>query len=129
MKRGWAILLVAAAFAVGAKAFAHHSFAATYLEGQDVTVEGDLVQFMFRNPHSFVQIMAPDPQTKQTVQWAVEWAGNGQLHQAGISAETLRVGDHVIIKGSPGRNPEEHRVRLRSIERPKDGWHWAGPVE
>ena len=39
---------------------AHHSFAATYFEDKTQTVEGDLVQFVFRNPHSFVHLEAPD---------------------------------------------------------------------
>ena len=129
MKRSVAVLIVTGAFACGAQAFAHHSFAATYLEGQEATIEGDLVQFMFRNPHAFVHITAPDPQTKEMVRWAIEWAGNGQLRQAGITAETLKVGDHVVITGSPGRNPEEHRLRMRTISRPKDGWRWSGVVE
>ncbi len=129
MKRCLAVLLVAGAFALGAQAFAHHSFAATYLENQEVTIEGDLVQFIFRNPHSFVQVTAPDPQTKEIVRWAVEWAGNGQLAKQGVTAETLKVGDHVVITGSAGRNPEEHRVRMRTIARPKDGWHWGGVVD
>src|SRR5438093_5159769 len=29
---------------------AHHSFAATYLEGQTQKIEGKVVQFLFRNP-------------------------------------------------------------------------------
>jgi hypothetical protein len=29
------------------------------------------VQFIYRNPHSFVQVMAPDPETKEMVRWAV----------------------------------------------------------
>ena len=129
MKRGLTVLVVAGAFACGAQAFAHHSFTATYLEGQEATIEGDLVQFIYRNPHAFVQVMAPDPQTKDVVRWAVEWAGNGQLRQAGITAETLKVGDHVVVTGSLGRNPEEHRLRMRTISRPKDGWRWSGVVE
>ena len=129
MARGLAVFLVAGAFLFGAQAFAHHSFAATYLEGQEATIEGELVQFIYRNPHSFVQVMAPDPETKEMVRWAVEWAGNGQLRQAGISAETLKVGDRVMITGSPGRIPEEHRLRMRTISRPKDGWKWGGVVD
>jgi hypothetical protein len=129
VKPSFAVLLVAGTFAVGAQAFAHHSFAATYLEGQEVSIEGDLVQFIYRNPHSFVQVMAPDPETKEMVRWAVEWAGNGQLRQRGVTAETLKVGDHVVINGSPGRIPEEHRLRMRTIVRPKDGWRWSGVVE
>ena len=45
---------------MGAQAYAHHSFAATYLEDQTVTIEGELVQFLFRNPHSFVHVMVKE---------------------------------------------------------------------
>ena len=129
MKSSLAVLIAAGVFGFGAQAFAHHSFAATYLEGQETSIQGELVQFIYRNPHSFVQVMAPDPETKEMVRWAVEWAGNGQLRQAGISAETLKVGDRVVITGSPGRIPEEHRLRMRTISRPKDGWKWGGVVD
>jgi hypothetical protein len=129
VKSGLAVLIAAGVFGFGAQAFAHHSFAATYLEGQETSIQGELVQFIYRNPHSFVQVMAPDPETKEMVRWAVEWAGNGQLRQAGITAETLKVGDRVVITGSPGRIPEEHRLRMRTISRPKDGWKWGGVVD
>ena len=129
MKRSLAILLVAGAFAIGAQAFAHHSFAATYLEDQETSIEGDLVQFLYRNPHSFVHVMAPEPQTKEMVRWAVEWGGGGQLGQQGVTRETLKPGDHVVITGSPGRNPADHRLRMRTIFRAKDGWRWGGVVD
>ena len=60
MKRTAYVLLMAGAFLAAVPAFAHHSFAATYFEDKNITVEGTLVQFMFRNPHSFVHIEAPD---------------------------------------------------------------------
>ena len=40
--------------------FAHHSFGATYDTSKQVKIEGKLVQFVYRNPHSFVHIEAPD---------------------------------------------------------------------
>ena len=56
-------LLVAAVAAwtcvFGALAYAHHSFAATYIEDKSVTIEGELVQVLFRNPHSFVHVTSP----------------------------------------------------------------------
>jgi Family of unknown function (DUF6152) len=127
MKRKLLFLLMAAAFIFAAAAYAHHSFAATYFEDQTVTVEGKLVQFLFRNPHSFVHLEAPDD--KGEVQtWAVEWGGGGQLSRDGISRDTLKPGDHVIVTGNPGRNPADHRIRMRSISRPSDGWKWSGEV-
>ena len=131
MKRNVLVLLVAGLAIFGTRASAHHSFAATYLEDQEVTIEGDLVQFLYRNPHSFVHVMAPDPKEKngEMYRWAVEWGGGGQLGQQGVTRETLKPGDHVIITGSPGRNPADHRLRMRTIVRPKDGWRWGGQID
>ena len=86
------------------------------------------MQFLYRNPHSFVHVEGPDE--KGAVQrWAVEWGAGLQLNQQGVTRETLRVGDHVIITGNPGRNPEDHRLRMRSILRPSDGWKWSGTFQ
>lgn len=122
------LLLVALALLAGGRVSAHHSFAATYMEDKTMTVEGDLVQFLFRNPHSFVHVTAPDDQ-KNPQRWTVEWGGGGQLGQAGVTRETLRPGDHVIVTGNPGRNAADHRLRMQKIVRPKDGWSWSGVVQ
>ena len=114
-----------AAILSGATVYAHHSFAATYIVDKEIKIEGDLVQFMFRNPHSFVHIEAPD-EKGEVQRWAVEWASGQALNQQGLTRETLKIGDHVIIIGAPGRNTEDHRMRMRSITRPKDGWKWSG---
>jgi hypothetical protein len=82
MKRFLAVLLVAAASLAGATAYAHHSFAATYLEDKNVTIEGDIVQFLFRNPHSWVHVNVKE-KNGQVVRYAVEWGGTGQLGQQG----------------------------------------------
>jgi len=124
MKRYLAILVVAAAAFLGTRADAHHSFAATYLEDQTVTIEGELVQFLFRNPHSFVHVMVKEKDGTM-VRYAVEWGGAGQLGGQGVTRETLKPGDHVVISGSPGRNPADHRVRMVTLERPKDGFGWG----
>ena len=120
MKRYLAALLVAtAAVAVPvSRVSAHHSFAATYLESESVTIEGELVQFQFRNPHSFVHVNVKQ-KDGTVIRYAVEWGGAGQLSQQGVGPGALRVGDHVQITGSPGRNPADHRVRMVSLLRPK----------
>jgi len=107
---------------------AHHSFAATYDEERTVKVEGELVEFMFRNPHSFVQLDAKD-EKGTPARWVIEWAGGQTLNTSGVTRETLRPGDYVVITGKPGRNPEDHRMRLTTMERPKDGWKWSGTYE
>jgi hypothetical protein len=103
---------------------AHHSFAATYHEDQTVKIEGKLVQFLFRNPHSFVHVEAPD-ENGEMQRWAVEWGGVGQLAGQGITRETLKAGDVVAITGNPGRNPADHRLRMVTLKRPSDGFTWG----
>ena len=128
MKCNLCLLLLAGAVVSAAPLLAHHSFAATYFDDKSQTIEGNLVQFVFRNPHSFVHVEAPD-ENGQVVRWAVEWGSGQQLSGQGVAGDTLRYGDHVIVTGSPGRNPEDHRMRMRSIERPRDGWKWTGTFQ
>ncbi|HEX5110943.1 MAG TPA: DUF6152 family protein [Vicinamibacterales bacterium] len=124
MKRSLVGLAVATALAVAPQAYAHHSFAATYHEDQTVQIEGELVQFLFRNPHSFVHVMVKEKDGSM-VRYTVEWGGAGQLGGQGVTRETLKVGDRVIITGSPGRNATDHRVRMVTLHRPKDGFGWG----
>ena len=125
MKLKLAALLIAVAFVSGAQLYAHHSFAATYFEDRTQTVEGSLVQFLFRNPHSFVHVEAKDDKG-QVQRWAVEWGGGGQLGRQGVTRETLKPGDVVRIVGNPGRNPDDHRLRMLRLLRPSDGFTWGG---
>ena len=127
MKRYLAgLALVTTVMTAGAatRAYAHHSFAATYLETQSVTIEGELVEFLFRNPHSFVQLMVTEKDGTM-VRYAVEWGGIAQLGQQGVARDTFKPGDHLVISGAPGRNPEDHRVRMVSLSRPRDGFSWG----
>ena len=112
-----------AALTVTVNAYAHHSFAATYVENQSVTIEGDLVTFELRNPHSFVNVMVKEPGGTM-VRYLVEWGSPTQL-QGKISRDTLKAGDHIIITGNPARNADDHRVRLVTLRRPTDGWSWG----
>jgi hypothetical protein len=126
MKRRLTVLLFAAiALLSGIQLYGHHSFAATYFEDKQQTIEGNLVQFIFRNPHSFVHVEGKNDKG-ETVQYAIEWGGGGQLGQQGVTRETLKPGDHLVIVGNPGRNPEDHRLRMISLKRTSDGFTWGG---
>ena len=125
MKRHLVLTFLAlAALTIGTRAYAHHSFAATYREKDSVTIEGELVQLDFRNPHSFVHVMGKEKDGSM-VRYAIEWGGVGQLGQQGITRDTFKVGDHVVISGAPGRNPADHRVRMVTLKRPSDGFSWG----
>lgn len=111
------------AMLAGAMPLAHHSFAATYLEDKSVTIEGQIVQFLLRSPHSFVHVTVTQPDGMK-VRYVVEWGSPAQL-SGRVSRDTLKAGDHVVISGNPGRTASDHRVRLLTFKRPADGWSWG----
>ena len=113
---------------LGASAYAHHSFAATYFVDQTVKVDGTVKEFLWRNPHSFIKVEAPDEKGDMQM-WSIEWGGGAQLSQAHVTRDTLKPGDRVVIVGNPGRDSTEHRIRIRSITRPSDGWKWEGVIQ
>jgi hypothetical protein len=116
-------LLIAAAFA-GGSAYAHHSFGATYEVSKQLKLEGTIVQFVYRNPHSFVHIEAKDAEGAMQ-RWAVEWGGTAQLTTAGVTRDKLKVGDKVTIVARPSRVPNEYRVLMVNLNRPSDGFTWG----
>jgi hypothetical protein len=103
----------------------HHSFAAHYFEEESVTIRGTLVEFEYRSPHAWVHMSVAD-EAGAVKQYSAEWANPNRLSRDGITKETLRVGDEVIVTGSPGRNASENKIHLKRIERPADGWKWGG---
>jgi hypothetical protein len=103
---------------------AHHSIGATYDQAKEVKLDGKLVQFLYRNPHAFVHIEAPD-ENGATQRWSVEWGGASQLAGQGITRDTFKIGDEVIITGNPGRNPADHKLKMNTLRRKSDGFGWG----
>ena len=93
---------------------------------REIKLEGKLVQFVYRNPHSFVHVMAPDEKGAPQ-RWAVEWSGTTQLGSQGVNRETLKVGDEVVIVARPSRVPGEYPRPDGPPEAPSDGFAWGSP--
>jgi hypothetical protein len=126
MKLRFGLLCLAVAALFGVRADAHHPYVVAYVENETQTIEGTLIQMILRNPHSFVLVMAPDA-NRAMQRWVVEWRANGQLAAAGVTPNSLSPGDVVRVTGNPGRYPADHRIRMKSIARPSDGWEWHEP--
>ena len=124
MKMAKLLLLGLCVLFAAAPAYSHHSFPATYKVDQDTEVTGQVVAFLYRNPHATIQVMVTE-ESGEKVRYLIEWAGAAALAGSGVSRGTLVAGDTVVIKGNPGRNAADHRMRLVSITRPSDGWTWG----
>ncbi|MQA31364.1 MAG: hypothetical protein GEU82_16270 [Luteitalea sp.] len=117
-------LVVGAVLVVTASTAAHHG-RLDYRDDQIETVKGTLVKIDVSNPHSIVYLDNRDPQGAPG-QWTIEWVAGLQLKRQGVMDGMLKPGDQLVITGYPSRNPAEHRLKLRTVARPADGWRWAG---
>jgi hypothetical protein len=119
------IFLILSGMLLAASAsFAHHSLGATYESDKEFTLDGKIVQLLLRNPHSFMQVEAPDKDGKMQ-RWSLEWRSSGQLGQQGIKRDTLKVGDEVVITANPSRTPGDSRAALKTLHRKSDGFGWG----
>jgi hypothetical protein len=118
------IAIAAAALLIGTQAYAHHSLAATYHADQEVTLDGKIVELLLRNPHSFLQVEAPD-ESGAMQRWSLEWRSSGQLGTQGIKRDTLKIGDPVVVTANPSRTPGDHRGALKTLHRKTDGFGWG----
>ena len=126
--RKWLCLTMMAGVLAGASGTlaAHHSFAAVYLEEEMIEIAGEIVEFRWENPHSwlFVRGAAASGGGAAKV-YGAEWVGTAQLERQYIEKDTLKPGERVRIWGSPSKNPSDARIHLKRIER-SDGWTWQG---
>ena len=118
--------LIATVIALGfaAPILAHHSLGATYDGSKEIKLDGKIVQLLFRNPHSFLHVEAPDKDGVMQ-RWSLEWRGIGQLDAQGITRDTLKAGEAVTIRMNPSRTPADHRGVLVSLHRKSDGFGWG----
>lgn len=115
------IVFSLAAAAAATSAFAHHSISGAYDRSRPVTVEGRVTEFQFVNPHPILVIDVADDGI--THAWRVEMDNRYELADIGMTADTLRPGDRVIAAGTASRT-EPHRLYLRKLERPADGFRY-----
>lgn len=114
------VAAVAAAFAaasMSAASHAHHSFAGTYREGELLKLEGTIVQFQIRNPHSFINFEVVD-ESGHKVLWGGEWGSVTALTQSGVDRGTLKPGQRIVVEGAPPRDSNDHKLLVRSVVRP-----------
>ena len=95
--------LVFAAIALGwtLDAVAHHSTGYYSKEEKDfVRIQGKVVKWDYRSPHSQLYVEATDKDGK-LVTWRFETTPAAWLLREGIKKDSLNVGDQVTVEGFP----------------------------
>jgi hypothetical protein len=111
----------AALWLASAAALAHHSIAAVYDGSRQQRLEAVVAEFQFVNPHPFVIATVEANGAEES--WRLEMDNRFELQSVGMSAETLKPGDRVVVTGSLGRN-EPRTLYIRQLDRPADGFRY-----
>lgn len=121
MSRAFALALTILLLTAGA-ASAHHSYAA-YDREHPVSIEGEISQVLYANPHVLLTVRTND------AEYTVEWLSLYQVSRWIVAKGKLAVGDHIILTGCALRDQTEHRISLvTNIRRPSDGWTWSRQI-
>ena len=118
MGRWFCSVLLVLALA-GCPAQAHHSVAGMFDGDQQVTVTGVIAEFQFVRPHPYLLLDA-DRGTTEPQRWYVEMDNHRELVRAGVTEDTFRAGDEVIVTGDHARDGTE-QIYIRQLHRPVDG--------
>jgi hypothetical protein len=117
MKR-WTVLVAVAMAIWVLPTRAHHSIASVYDSSRQVNIEGIVTEFHFVYPHPFVTI---DAKRGGTGTWILEMDNRSELARIGITGESLKPGDRIVVTGSPDRGGRQS-LYIRKLERPADGF-------
>jgi hypothetical protein len=110
--------------------YAHHSYP-DFVSEQDGTIDGTTERIQFQNPHVLLTLRTAD-----AILYTVEWQGATWLQNepavfvtpvhGSVKSDTLRVGDRIVVVGSPPRDPARHElVTVKEVRRPADEWLWT----
>jgi hypothetical protein len=118
-----ALIIVTALVVFAGRPSAHHAIGAIYDRSRMVTISGEVVRVVLRNPHSFVDVVILEPKRTGLI-YSIEWTASDRLGVQGVTNTTLKPGDRVIITGQPARDADG-RLRMTMLRRPKDGFVWT----
>ena len=104
--RSCLLLIAVAVLANAVPVLPHHPVGQIYDESQTVTLEGEIVRLVYRNPHSLLHLeVASQGGVDHT--WAIEWRGVDRLRRGGVGAR-------YAATGRPRRGLWESRTGTRA---------------
>lgn len=108
---GVAVALATSAFWVG-RTDAHHAITANFDPTRTAELQGVVVEFRFRSPHSYllldgIGVIDGVRQSEAPARWQVESQSVPGMRNLGIDQSTFSQGDRITISGFPSRRDGE----------------------
>lgn len=112
-ERSLRALALVSAMGAAAAAHAHHS-AAQFDTTAQVSIEGTVSKYAWRNPHVYMalQVRGADG---AVVEQEIEAGASSVLLPLGLTPDSVAVGERVTIKGNPSRRGPGHMVLGREL--------------
>lgn len=111
MRIPFAGAVIAAATLSTPDAGAHHSFAAEFSYELTGTIEGEVIEALFVNPHARFFVAVKNEHGEEVI-WDAQTRSTSALTRAGWTKDKIRVGDWVILEGNLGRDGA-HKLWIR----------------
>jgi hypothetical protein len=102
MRHSAGITIVAALWFLARGASSHHSFAAEFDYDATGTIEGEVIEVLFVNPHARYFVAVIDEAGSETI-WDTQTMSVSALTRFGWTEDTIRIGDKVVMQGNLGR--------------------------
>ena len=106
-------VMLGMAVAISGRGLAHHS-AAMFDEKKTITVEGEVKEFQFTNPHSWLLVDVKDKNGKVTT-WGFEAEGPSTLARAGIRPSDFKPGTRLTITGNPMKDGRPAAIWVSAV--------------
>jgi hypothetical protein len=115
-----ALVLAAIVILAAPSLWGHHSISSVYDSGRRMTIDGTVAEFQLINPHPFLFVDARDAEGAVR-RWRLEMDNRFELVAIGVTADTFKPGERVVVTGSAGRTQPQSLYVLR-LDRPVDGF-------
>ena len=103
MRAFLSVVLGAAALAASIATPAHHSFSAEFDVGRPIEFTGTITRVEWTNPHAWLFLAARDDDGN-VQNWAVELLGVNTLMRRGLTRDSIKPGDRLVIEGFGARD-------------------------
>jgi hypothetical protein len=98
-------------------ALAHHAFAAEFDDKKPVKfVDATVTKVQLINPHSWIYVDVKGADGK-VENWAIEAGSPNILLRRGVTKDTLKVGDKIVVEGYQSKDGS-HRANGRDLKLP-----------
>jgi len=83
---------------------AHHSFAAEYDANKPLKLTGTVTKIEWTNPHCFFYVDVRSEESGRIENWAFELGNPNALLRAGLTPNSVKIGDEVIVEGTRAKD-------------------------